>query len=69
MDVLKIKEKISNCKLEDGDTILSLYQSARDLQTQKGMVVWPVFKKDFIENEIKEQRQWKLFIEARSLPG
>ena len=55
--------------LEDGDTILSLYQSARDLQTQKGMVVWPVFKKDFIENEIKEQRQWKLFIEARSLPG
>ena len=49
--------------LEDSDTILSLYQSARDLQTQKRMVVWPVFKKDFIENEIKEQRQWKLFIQ------
>ena len=63
MDVLKIKEKINTCVLEDSGTILSLYQSARDLQTEKGMVVWPVFKKDFIENEIKEHRQWKLFIE------
>ena len=64
MEILKeINGKISTCMLEDSDTILSLYQSARDLQTQKGMVVWPVFKKDFIENEINEQRQWKLVIE------
>jgi len=64
MDILKeINGKISNCVLEDSDNILSLYQSARDLQTQKGMVVWPIFEKGFIENEINEQRQWKLVIE------
>src|SRR5215203_1551986 len=56
-------ENIVNCLMSDADQVLSLYQSARELQTSKGMVVWPVFKKDFIENEIKEQRQWKLFIE------
>ena len=58
----EINEKISNCILKDSDTILSLYHSARDLQTQKGMVVWPLFRKGFIENEINEQRQWKLLI-------
>ena len=63
MDILKgIKEEISNCALEDSDNILSLYQSARDLQTKKGMVVWPTFEKNFIEKEIKEQKQWKLVI-------
>ena len=55
-------ENIVNCLLSDADEVLSLYQSARELQTSKGMVVWPVFRKDFIENEIREQRQWKLFI-------
>ena len=36
MDVQKeINMKISNCVLEDSDEILSLYQSARDLQTKK----------------------------------
>src|SRR4030095_9693403 len=63
MDILEgIGEKINNCSLEDSDKILSLYQSARDLQTQKGMVVWPEFEKNFIEKEINEQRQWKLVI-------
>jgi len=63
MDILKgIKEEIINCALEDSDNILSLYQSARDLQTKKGMVVWPTFEKNFIEKEIKEQKQWKLVI-------
>jgi hypothetical protein len=63
MDILKeINGKISNCILKDSDTILSLYKSARDLQTQKKMVVWPIFEKDFIEKEIKELRQWKLVI-------
>ena len=54
--------KIGNCTANDIDQILSFYQSARDLQTQKGMVVWPVFEKTFIEIEINEQRQWKLVI-------
>jgi len=55
--------KIENCLMNDTDDILSLYQSARELQTSKGMVVWPVFEKRFIEKEIKELRQWKLVIE------
>jgi len=49
--------------MEDSDNILSLHQSARDLQTQKGMVIWPIFKKDFIKKEINEERQWKLLID------
>ncbi len=52
--------KIENCVLTDVDAILSLYQSARDLQTQKKMVVWPTFERSLIETEISEQRQWKL---------
>src|SRR4030095_10749604 len=64
MEMLKgINGKIRNCILEDGDNILSLYKSARDLQTQKGMVVRPIFEKDFIEKEINELRQWKLLVE------
>ena len=55
--------KIENCILTDVDTILSLYQSARELQTQKKMVVWPMFERSFIEKEILEQRQWKLLID------
>ena len=46
--------------MADVVTILSLYQSARDLQTQKKMVVWPVFERSLIEKEILEKRQWKL---------
>jgi hypothetical protein len=34
-----MNEKIENCLVDDVDNILSLYQSARDLQTSKGMVV------------------------------
>lgn len=49
--------------MTDIDTILSLYQTARELQTQKKMVVWPVFERSFIEKEINEQRQWKLVID------
>lgn len=54
--------KIDNCTMSDADDILLLYQAARDLQTQKQMVVWPVFERSFIEKEIQEQRQWKLLI-------
>ena len=56
-------ERIENCLMNDADNILSLYQSARDLQTSKGMVVWPEFEKSFIEKEINELRQWKLVID------
>ena len=55
--------QIDNCTIDDINTILSLYESARSLQTEKGMVVWPLFEKAFIEKEIKEQRQWKLIVD------
>ena len=49
--------------MKDVDMIFSLYQDARELQTQKKMVVWPEFETSFIEKEINEQRQWKLVID------
>lgn len=52
--------EIRNCVITDVDEILSLYEAARNLQTHKKMVVWPDFEKSFIENEIKENRQWKI---------
>ena len=55
--------KVENCVMDDINAILSLYEEARSLQTQKAMVVWPVFEKEFIEREIKESRQWKLVID------
>jgi hypothetical protein len=55
--------EIKNCKLCDAEEILLLYEAARNLQTQKNMVVWPPFEKSFIESEIKEGRQWKIVSE------
>ena len=52
--------KIVNCTMNDVDQIMFLYEEARKLQTQKGMVVWPVFERSLVEREIDEQRQWKL---------
>jgi len=54
---------IENCVMSDITVIILLYEEARILQTQKGMVVWPLFEKVFIEREIKESRQWKLVID------
>lgn len=54
--------KIDNCTMDDSKEILLLYEAARSLQTEKGMVVWPLFEKKFIEKEIDELRQWKLVI-------
>ena len=55
--------EIKNCVLSDADEILSLYQAARDLQTQRKSVIWPFFERAFIEKEIEEQRQWKLMVD------
>lgn len=51
------------CIPADVNDILSLYESARSLQTQKKMVIWPFFEKSFLENEIAEQRQWKIVVD------
>src|SRR5262245_22318424 len=55
--------EIRNCFLNDIDEIVSLYQAARDLQTEKKSVVWPFFERSFIEKEIEELRQWKLMVD------
>ena len=55
--------EIKNCVLTDTNEILSLYEAAKNLQTQRKMVVWPSFEKSFIENEINEERQWKIIID------
>lgn len=60
----KDKMTIENCLVTDSDEILSLYEAARNLQTQRKMVTWPFFEKSFIEREIKEQRQWKIVIDT-----
>jgi len=52
--------EIRNCLISDTNEILSLYEAARNLQTQKKMVVWPSFESSFIEKEIQEERQWKI---------
>lgn len=46
--------EIKNCLLTDTDEILSLYEAARNLQTQRQMVVWPTFENSFIDREITE---------------
>jgi hypothetical protein len=55
--------EVKNCLISDANDILLLYQAARELQTQRKMVVWPSFERSFIEREIQEQRQWKIVFE------
>jgi GNAT superfamily N-acetyltransferase len=54
---------ISPCVAEDVDQIIKLYEFARQLQRERKMVAWPSFDKEFLGNEILEQRQWKLVID------
>jgi len=52
--------EVRSCLPGDVDEILSLFEAARNLQTQKKSVVWPSFEKSFLAREIQEQRQWKI---------
>lgn len=45
--------------------ILEMYRHASALQREKGMVVWPEISPSLIEQEIAEQRQWKMLIEGQ----
>jgi ribosomal protein S18 acetylase RimI-like enzyme len=56
------KLEIKNCSLADLDTILTFYDAAIKLQTQKKTVVWPKFERSFVEKEIREKRQWKIMV-------
>lgn len=53
---------IHPCTHGDTDSILRLYEFARALQQEKKMVVWPGFSRGFLEQEISENRQWKLLV-------
>src|SRR5258705_3023328 len=56
--------KIENCLPEDIDEIFRLYKIASEYQKSKQtVVVWPEFKKQLVETEIAENRQWKLIID------
>lgn len=55
--------EIKNCTIDDIDEIFKLYKIASNYQkSKKEVIVWPDFKKSLVENEIKENRQWKMII-------
>jgi RimJ/RimL family protein N-acetyltransferase len=56
--------EIKNCVLNDIDAIFRFYKIASDYQSaKKEVVVWPNFKRELVETEIAENRQWKLLID------
>lgn len=56
---------IQNSIIIDIDEIFRLYKIATDFQKSKFYVHWPEFKRDLIETEIRENRQWKMMIDGR----
>ncbi len=57
--------KIENSTGADITEIFRLYAAAAAHQAKvKATVVWPIFKKQLVENEIAEKRQWKLSIDG-----
>ena len=51
---------IQPAQYDDLPTILSLYDHARALQRERGMVVWPEFDTGLLAGEIREGRQFVL---------
>lgn len=49
-------------KTEDIDTIFSIYKMATEIQREKKMHVWMGFERSLIEQEIKEERHWKVLM-------
>ena len=57
--------EIKNCTSNDIDEIFRLYKIASDYQTKKKtVVVWPNFKREMVETEITENRQWKMMVDG-----
>jgi len=54
--------EIKKCKPADVEHIMNLYAAARQLQTERQMVIWPYFNEAFLTREIEESRQWKLVV-------
>jgi ribosomal protein S18 acetylase RimI-like enzyme len=58
--------KIENSTAFDIPEIFRLYKIASDYQKAKQtVVVWPDFKKELVETEVAENRQWKLIINSQ----
>ncbi|MFL1706883.1 GNAT family N-acetyltransferase [Campylobacter sp. MOP7] len=55
---------IQNSSKDDVGEILYLYDEAVKLQKIKGAAPWPKFSREFIETEIKENRQFNIKIEG-----
>ncbi|MFL5754596.1 MAG: GNAT family N-acetyltransferase [Bacteroidia bacterium] len=51
---------IKNSIPEDLGIIFELFNSAINYQKAHGYELWPVFKKELIETEIREKRHWKI---------
>ncbi|MEP7233496.1 MAG: GNAT family N-acetyltransferase [Ginsengibacter sp.] len=57
--------KIENSTANDITEIFRLYKIASEYQKAKQtVVVWPDFKRELVETEIAENRQWKLMIDG-----
>ena len=56
--------KIINSTINDLESIQILYNKAITYQKSKKGLPWPIIDKDLIEQEILENRQWKLTIDA-----
>ncbi len=55
--------QIINSTLKDVDDIFRLYEDGTSYQKLVGNKHWKGFKRELIENEIKEKRQWKIIFE------
>ena len=56
--------EIQNSTIEDLDFILELYKSATAYQKERYSSHWPVFDREMVMNEIKENRQWKMIVDG-----
>ena len=56
--------EISNSEVNDLEVIFDLYARATKYMISKNQVSWPEFPRELIEDEIKDQRQWKLTIDS-----
>ncbi|MFN7274332.1 MAG: GNAT family N-acetyltransferase, partial [Bacteroidota bacterium] len=56
--------EIQNSTIEDVDFILELYKSATTYQKERYSSHWPVFDREMVMNEIKENRQWKMIVDG-----
>lgn len=60
------KIQIKNSAAADIPEIFRLYDFASAYQKSKQtVVVWPQFDRQLVENEVAENRQWKLIMEGR----